>query len=409
MAGEWPTIALKDIAESINTGLDAITRAPIVPYPTAFKCLRIQDVSNNKIFSDWGFTEVRPVDYEKYRLRRGEIIMARTCSTGINYLVREDMKAVFNNGLARIRLHREVAFPEYVYYVFKSQDFINYIDGISGGTSVQLNMKVGDLANFQFLLPPLAGQKAIAAVLGALDDKIELNRRMNATLEAMARALFQSWFVDFDPVRAKLDGRAPTGMDDTTAALFPASFQDSAVDPIPQGWEVGRLDDVLTLQRGFDLPTPDRTHGKYPVMAASGPNGYHDKFMVRGPGVTTGRSGVLGRVFFIHGDFWPLNTSLWVKEFKRVSPAYAFHLLRGLDFEMFNAGSAVPTLNRNHVHNLPVVMPPKPIVEAFNAQVMPLMKQQKANEDQSHTLAALRDTLLPKLLSGEVRVTHMQP
>ena len=191
-----------------------------------------------------------------------------------------------------------------------------------------------------------------------------------------------------------------------TAALFPEHLEDSPPGHIPKGWEVGRLDDVLTLQRGFDLPTPDRTHGKYPVMAASGPNGCHDKFMVRGPGVTTGRSGVLGRVFFIHGDFWPLNTSLWVKEFKRVSPAYAFHLLRGLDFEMFNAGSAVPTLNRNHVHNLPVVMPPKNIVEAFNAQVMPLMKRQKANEDQSRTLATLRDTLLPKLLSGELSVAE---
>jgi type I restriction enzyme, S subunit len=243
-------------------------------------------------------------------------------------------------------------------------------------------------------------------VIGALDDKIELNRRMNATLEAMARALFQSWFVDFDPVRAKLDGRQPFGLDSDTAALFPANFEESALGPIPQGWEAGRLDDVLTLQRGFDLPTPDRTHGKYPVMAASGPNGCHDKFMVRGPGVTTGRSGVLGRVFFIHGDFWPLNTSLWVKEFKRVSTAYSFHLLRGLDFEMFNAGSAVPTLNRNHVHNLPVVIPPKPIIEAFDSLVMPLMKRQKANEDQSHILATLRDTMLPKLLSGELQINE---
>jgi len=138
-------------------------------------------------------------------------------------------------------------------------------------------------------------------------------------------------------------------------------------------------------------------------MAASGVNGCHDKFMVKGPGVTTGRSGVLGKVFFIHGDFWPLNTSLWVKEFKRVSPAYAFHLLRGLDFESFNAGSAVPTLNRNHVHNLPIVIPTKPIIEAFDFQVMPLMKRLQANEDQSRALATLRDTLLPKLLNGELR------
>lgn len=261
-----------------------------------------------------------------------------------------------------------------------------------------------DLENINVALPSLAEQKSLAAVLGALDDKIELNRRMNATLEAIARALFQSWFVDFDPVRAKLDGRQPAGIDSATAALFPNEFKDSDLGQIPQGWEAGRLDDALTLQRGFDLPSSERTQGKYPVLAASGPNGCHNKFMVRGPGVTTGRSGVLGKVFFIHGDFWPLNTSLWVKEFKRVSPAYAFHLLRGLNLEVFNAGSAVPTLNRNHVHNLPVVTPPQRIVEAFDARVMPLMKLQQANESESHTLAALRDTLLPKLLNGDLGI-----
>lgn len=242
--------------------------------------------------------------------------------------------------------------PLYLYYVFTSREQQEYIRQNAIQTGVP-HTNLGILRSTPLTLPPLPEQKAIAAVLGALDDKIELNRRMNATLEAMARTLFQSWFVDFDPVRAKLDGREPNGLDPATAALFPNEFEDSELGRIPKEWEVGRLDGVLTLQRGFDLPSTDRTHGKYPVMAASGPNGCHNTFMVRGPGVTTGRSGVLGKVFFIHGDFWPLNTSLWVKEFKRVSPAYAFHLLRGLDFEMFNAGSAVPTLNRNHVHNLP--------------------------------------------------------
>ena len=131
--------------------------------------------------------------------------------------------------------------------------------------------------------------------------------------------------------------------------------------------------------------------------------------MVRGPGVTTGRSGVLGKVYFIHEDFWPLNTSLWVKEFKRASPAYAFQLLRGLNFELFNAGSAVPTLNRNHVHGLSVVLPPRAIVDAFDNMVMPFMRLQRENEKESHTLAALRDALLPKLLSGELRIGDLEP
>jgi type I restriction enzyme S subunit len=291
----------------------------------------------------------------------------------------------------------------YIYFYLLSRQFREQLDSRKGETDMADYVSLTTQRTLKVTVPPLAEQKAIAAMLGALDDKIELNRRMNATLEAMAHAVFQSWFVDFDPVCAKLDGRKPAGLDEATAALFPNQFQPTELGRIPKGWEIGRLDDVLTLQRGFDLPTSNRTHGQYPVMAASGTNGCHDTFMVRGPGVTTGRSGVLGKVFFIHGDFWPLNTSLWVKEFKRISPVFAFHLLRGLDFEIFNAGSAVPTLNRNHVHNLPVVIPPEAIVQAFDAQVMPMMKLQKNNEDQSRTLAILRDMLLPKLLSGKLR------
>jgi type I restriction enzyme S subunit len=187
--------------------------------------------------------------------------------------------------------------------------------------------------------------------------------------------------------------------------LFPDRLDDAGK---PEGWELGRLDDALVLQRGFDLPASDRTHGEHPVMAASGVNGYHHKFMVKGPGITTGRSGVLGKVFFIHADFWPLNTSLWVKEFKTVSPEYAFHLLRDLDFAMFNAGSAVPTLNRNHVHNLPIVMPPEPLIDAFDRQVRPMMTSQRSNDAESQTLALLRDTLLPKLISGELRIADTE-
>jgi type I restriction enzyme, S subunit len=226
---------------------------------------------------------------------------------------------------------------------------------------------------------------------------------MNETLEAMARALFRSWFVDFDPVRAKAEGR-DTGLPAQIASLFPARLADSELGEIPDGWAVGRLDDMLVLQRGFDLPAPSRSEGPYPVLAASGPSGYHNQFMVSGPGVTTGRSGVLGKVFFVHDDFWPLNTSLWVKEFRQATPAYAFYRLRGLDFGIFNAGSAVPTLNRNHIHNLPTLIPPMALIQAFDAVVMALLQRQRCAEQESTRLTAIRDALLPKLISGELRV-----
>jgi type I restriction enzyme, S subunit len=126
--------------------------------------------------------------------------------------------------------------------------------------------------------------------------------------------------------------------------------------------------------------------------------------MDRGPGVTTGRSGVLGNVFFTFEDFWPLNTSLWVKDFKIASPAFAYYLLQNIDFSIFATGSAVPTLNRNHIHTLPLKIPPSSLIKMFEENVIALLKYQKQNEINSEMLAELRDTLLPKLMSGQVRV-----
>lgn len=204
----WKKVTLEDISESINTGLDAIRRAPIVDFETDIKCLRIQDISQNKPIESWGFTEVKNTDYSKFRLMKDDIIMARTCSTGICFLAKQDLPAVFNNGLARIRLKKDIAYPTYVYYVFKSKSFISYIDGISGGTSVQLNMKIGDLSKYSFDLPPLNIQKEIANKLSDLDKKIQLNTQINQTLEQIAQTIFKSWFIDFDPVHAKANALA---------------------------------------------------------------------------------------------------------------------------------------------------------------------------------------------------------
>jgi type I restriction enzyme, S subunit len=205
----------------------------------------------------------------------------------------------------------------------------------------------------------------------------------------MTRAIFKSWFMDFDPI----PGFGPH-----------KEWQDSPLGKIPKGWRVGRLDDLLLMQRGFDLPSDQRLPGFYPVISASGLSGTHSEYKVKGPGVTTGRSGLIGKVFFIQDDFWPLNTSLWVKEFRIARPIYAYHLLGNIDFELFNAGSAVPTLNRNHVHNLPVVIPPVSIIERFDEIAKPLFDSCHKNHPQTKPLAATRDALLPKLLSGEIRV-----
>ncbi len=402
MAGEWKRTSLREAGVTLidcdhRTPPAAESGYPYIAIPQLKEGrLSLGDVRHisPQHFAEWT-RKAKPQHYD--------VILSRRCNPGETAYVPAGLECALGQNLVLLRADGTKLYPPFLRWLVRGTDWWEQVGKFINVGAVFDSLKCADIPNFSIRLPPLGEQEAIAAVLAALDDKIELNRRMSATLEAMARALFQSWFVDFDPIRAKLDGRSPFGLDPGTTDLFPAAFQESALGPIPKGWEVGRLDDALTLQRGFDLPASHRTPGKYPVMAASGPNGCHERSMVRGPGVTTGRSGVLGRVFFVHGDFWPLNTSLWVKDFKRVSPAYAFHLLRGLDFESFNAGSAVPTLNRNHVHNLPVVIPPKSIVEAFDASVMPLMKLENANEGQTGALTAVRDALLPKLLSGELR------
>jgi type I restriction enzyme, S subunit len=288
--------------------------------------------------------------------------------------------------------------PRFAYYFLRHFDFRGYNSG-----SAQPSLNRNFIHPVPVDVPPPEEQRAIAHILGTLDDKIELNRRMNETLEAMARALFKSWFVDFDPVRTKAEGRDP-GRPKPLADLFPARLVDSELGEIPEGWDVSPLDSALVLQRGFDLPAPERTSGAYPVLAASGPSGTHNEFMVRGPGVTTGRSGVLGKVFYVAEDFWPLNTSLWVKEFRHSRPAYAFHLLQGQNFALFNAGSAVPTLNRNHVHTLPTLLPPMKLIDAFERFATGCLTRQKSNGQEATTLAKVRDALLSKLISGELRV-----
>jgi len=279
---------------------------------------------------------------------------------------------------------------KYFYYLVKYIGLNHLKDGTSNPSLSRESFYVQLFPN-----PPLFEQNAVVRILDSLDNKIGLNHRMNQTLEAMARAIFKSWFVEFGPVGKEHH-------------LFPDSFQESSMGRIPAGWTRGQLEDLLILQRGFDLPAGERKLGPYPVVAASGPIGFHDEAMAKGPGVITGRSGVLGRVFLMLEDFWPLNTSLWVKEFRRSRPAHAYFTLQSLDFSMFNAGSAVPTLNRNHIHNLPVVVPPFPVVEAFESVAMPMFELQRKNEEQSKNLVSIRDALLPKLLSGEIRVKQAE-
>jgi type I restriction enzyme S subunit len=277
----------------------------------------------------------------------------------------------------RLAVKKDILNPKFLYYFFKSQIGQNeLLKNVSQVGVPAIASPTKSLKDIDITIPDLPTQSRIASILSSLDDKIELNRRMNQTLEQMAQALFNHYFVDnIDP------------------------------DNLPEGWKKGKVQDLFILQRGFDLPASERIHGKFEVIAASGSNGFHKTAMVKGPGITTGRSGVIGNVFYILEDFWPLNTSLYIKEFKHSTPLHAFYVLKQIDLKGLNGGSAVPTLNRNHVHSLEIAIPPKEKIVEFERRVKSLFLLKRKNEQQNITIAKIRDTLLPKLMSGEIDVS----
>jgi type I restriction enzyme S subunit len=235
--------------------------------------------------------------------------------------------------------------------------------------------------------PPLPIQRRIANILSAYDDLIENSQRRIKILEEMARRLYREWFVYF---------RFP-GHED-------CRLVESPLGEIPEGWEIGRLDEVLVLQRGFDLPKSDRLDGSVPIYAATGVTGFHDTAKVGSPGVVTGRSGSIGEVLYVQEDFWPLNTALWVKDFPRSEPLYAYYLLSSLDLQQFNSGAAVPTLNRNDIHGIQVLIPAQGLQQHFQYVAGSLLSQVRAHSLQIQNLRRTRDLLLPRLLSGQIDV-----
>lgn len=290
------------------------------------------------------------------------------------------------------------------------------------------SLKCADIPNFKMPLPPLPEQKAIAAVLGALDDKIELNRQVNATLEAMARALFQSWFVDFDPVRAKLDGRQPHGLDPATAALFPASFQGSQAGHIPSGWATKPVGEVVDCVGGG---TPSTAEPKYWEGGTHHWTTPKDFSSLQAPilldtnrkltdvGIAKISSGLLpagtlllssrAPVGYLAIAAMPVAINQGFIALRCNERASNFFMLNWCqmnmaDIESRATGTTFAEISKQNFRPIRVVLPPKELMGVFTEGVAPLYAQITANLQQSRTLATLRDTLLPKLLSGELSV-----
>jgi type I restriction enzyme S subunit len=316
--------------------------------------------------------------------------------------------------------------PRFVYYLLQPIDFLSFSDK----TSVP-GVNRNHLHLAPILLPPLPEQRAIAHILGTLDDKIELNRRMNETLEEMARALFKSWFVDFDPVRAKAEGRQPSGMDAATAALFPDSFEDSELGPIPAGWKAGRFSDGVELIGGGTPKTSveEYWNGDIPwfsvvdaptetdvwvldtekKISQLGLQSSSTRMLEVGTSIVSAR-GTVGRIALV-GRPMAMNQSCYaIRGAKGYPPFYTFYQLRNAvqDLQQRSHGTVFETITRQTFETTDVVLPSVKAALAFDETASLFLQPVRSNLRESQALGAIRNSLLPKLLSGEIRVREAE-
>jgi type I restriction enzyme S subunit len=395
MATEWEEVPLGDVM-TLQRGFD----------------LPAQDRKPGKvpIVSSSGISDY----HSEVGVRGPGVVTGRYGTIGRVFLLKEDYWPL-NTTLWVKDFHGND--PQFASYLLRTIDFRSCSDK-SSVPGVNRN----DLHQIPVLRPPLSAQKAIAAVLGALDDKIELNRRMNATLEATARALFQSWFVDFDPVRAKLDGRQPPGLDPAT--LFPNEFEDSEMGEIPKGWRVGTLGEIATNPRRSITAKEIASSAAYIALEhmprrsialldwdqADGLES--NKFKFERGEILFGKL----RPYFHKVGIAPLD-GVCSTDILVISPTsrdwFGFLLGHISSVELVShtdaasTGTKMPRTNWQDIAGFEVALPPNEIASAFSHIVYSLTERIISNVHESHTLAHLRDTLLPKLLSGQLSVVDV--
>lgn len=352
-------------------------------------------------------------------LDKGDVIISARGTVGVVAQLGRPM--AFNQSCYGIRGKKGIADTDFIYYLLHwiVPKLKQVAHGAVFDTITRETFKIVEVD-----LPPLPEQQAIARILGTLDNKIEINRRMNETLEAMTQALFKSWFIDFDPVRAKAEGRDP-GLPDDVSAFFPDSLENSELGPVPCGWQVVPLRDVMeinpprALRRGCPAPyvgmedIPTRGHSPYAVCDRLFGSGVRfmngDTLLARiTPCLENGKTAYVD--FLDDGQIGWGSTEYIVLRPKAPLPAeFGYCLARSEEFRDFAIRNMTGTSGRQRVvvaalAGFLIARPPDKVCKLFGRVVAPVFKRSGALASESRSLAVLRDSLLPRLLSGELRV-----
>ena len=428
---EWSMVTIEAISEKVAMGPFGSSIKVETFVPEGVPIISGQHLHSARVDDSPGFnfiTEAHAQRLANANVQRGDIVFTHRGNIGQAAYIPENSqfaRYVVSQSQFYMRCDSLVAIPEFVTAYFRSPDGQHKLLANASQVGVpSIAQPVTYLRTIEIPFPPLSEQRAIAHILGTLDDKIDLNRRMNETLEAMARALFKSWFVDFDPVRAKTNGR-DTGLPRSLAALFPTRLVHSELGEIPEGWEANSLPEVIqvnpsrSLRKGEVAPYLDManmpTQGHTAGCVVDRPFGSGMRFM-NGDTLVARITPCLenGKVAFVDflkdGQIGWGSTEYIVLRPKQPFPAeFAYCLARSVEFREFAVQSMTGSSGRQRVPaqalgHFRLVVCPEPISDAFGRVVRPMFARASEAAAETRTLAALRASLLPKLISGEIRL-----
>ncbi|MEE9905393.1 MAG: restriction endonuclease subunit S [Chlorobium sp.] len=273
---------------------------------------------------------------------------------------------------------------------------------------------------FELCVPEISvkSASAIAGIIEPIDDRIALLRETNATLESIAQAIFKSWFIDFDPVKAKQQGEEPQGMDAATAALFPDAFQDSELGAIPAGWKVGSLKQAVSIFDSKRIPLSGneraKRQGSYPYYGAASVMDYIDSYLFEGVYFLMGEDGSVVRndgravVQYVWGRFWVNNHAHILQGKNGITTEHAMIFAKNLCVKPYITGAVQAKLSQSNMWRIPFLFPSLNICECFGDTIKPIYDKIRANTDKIQTLASIRDALLPRLISGKLRLPEAE-
>lgn len=384
-----------------------------------------------------GVRRISQSDYENWTKKLApqadDVIVVRRCNSGQSAYVPVGLKCAIGQNLVVLRADGTKVLPKYLRWLVRGSEWWSEVGKYINVGAIFDSLRCRDIPNFELPIPPLTEQREISSLLAALDDRVSLLRETNATLEAIAQALFKSWFVDFDPVRAKMEGRVPEGMEEATAALFPDRLVESELGAVPERWRASKLH--IATSAIFSGGTPDTRRpdfwgGEIPWFSSGETRNLvvvdTEKRITKAgvdesstrlvhPGdiliASAGQGHTRGQTSYCGLDCYINQSVVALRAGELCKPSWLFcNLARRYD-EMRNLSdshSSRGSLTTKLLSQMPLVLPPLDIIEAFDKVASPLLTSIISNVKQSQALAALRDTLLPRLISGQLRLPDVE-